>query len=31
MSAQHLLILIIGLHVSAGPSAIFRSLICWKF
>jgi len=30
MSAQHLLILIIGL-VSAGHSAIFRSLICYKF
>ena len=30
-SAQHLLLLIIGLHVSADHSVIFRSLICCKF
>jgi len=31
MSAQHFLLLIIGLHVSTDHSAIFRSLICCKF
>ena len=31
MSAQHLLLLITGLHVSTDHSAIFRSLICYKF
>ena len=31
MSAQHLLLLIIGLHVSTDHSVIFRSLICYKF
>ena len=30
-SAQHLLLLIIGLHVSTDHSVIFRSLICCKF
>ena len=30
-SAQHLLLLIIGLHVSTYHSVIFRSLICCKF
>ena len=30
-SAQHLLLLIIGLHVSTDHSVIFRSLICYKF
>jgi len=30
MSAQHLLLLIIGLRVSTDHSAIFRSLICCK-
>jgi hypothetical protein len=30
-SAQHLLLLIIGLHVSTDHSVIFRSLICSKF
>ena len=30
-SAQHLLLLILGLHVSTDHSAIFRSLICYKF
>jgi len=31
MSAQHLLLLIIGLHVSTDNSAILMSLICCKF
>ena len=30
-SAQHLLLLIIGPHVSTDHSVILRSLICWKF
>ena len=30
-SAQHLLLLIIGLHVSTDHSVIFRSLMCCKF
>jgi len=30
-SAQHLLPLIIGLHVSTDHSVIFRSLLCCKF
>ena len=30
-SVQHLLLLIIGLHVSTDHSVIFRSLICCKF
>jgi len=30
-SAQHLLLLIIGLHVSIDYSVIFSSLICCKF
>ena len=30
-SAQHLLLLIIGLHVSTDHSVIFSSLICCKF
>ena len=30
-SAQHLLLLILGLHVSTDHSVIFRSLICCKF
>ena len=30
-SAQHLLLLTIGLHVSTDHSVIFRSLICCKF
>ena len=30
-SAQHLLLLIIGLHVSTDHSVIFRSLVCCKF
>ena len=30
-SAQHLLLLILGLHVSTDHSVIFRSLICYKF
>ena len=30
-SGQHLLLLIIGLHVSTDHSVIFRSLICCKF
>jgi len=31
MSAQHLLLLIIGLRVSTDHSVIFRSLICYEF
>jgi len=31
MSAKHLLLLIIGLHISTDHSAIFRSLTCCKF
>ena len=30
-SAQHLLLLVIGLHVSTDHSVIFRSLICYTF
>ena len=30
-SAQHLLLLILGLHVSTDHSIIFKSLICCKF
>ena len=30
-SAQHLLLLILGLHVSTDHSVIFRSLVCYKF
>ena len=30
-SAQHLLLSILGLHVSTDHSVIFRSLICYKF
>jgi len=30
-SAQHLLLLIIGLYISTDQSVIFRSLICCKF
>jgi len=29
--AQHLLLLILGLHVSTDHSVIFTSLICYKF
>jgi len=30
-SAQHLLLLILGLHVSTDQTVIFRSLICYEF